>query len=868
MGLTGVLLAASLVAAAAVPGDDDGAWAFLDRHCLDCHGGALPEADLSLERLGDDLADEATAAAWTRVVERVDRREMPPHDARELPDDAAREAFVALVRERLAAHHPVGGAGPRRLTRREYRTTIEDLFGLEHELSAAFPDDARAHGFDGVGQRVSTSFLAACLDEATLVADRLFPPDVVAADPVPTRVEASADGFEFPARLDNDPGRVRLALSQDLVVSSCAWPVRFEARESGRYRVTVEASAFVSERAHDAWVGPTRRLGLFARRADGPTVVRRATLRPLAELVVRGAQPREVSSDVVLYAGETVAVAWVDGPVRSLPGRFDVDPAALVRRLETSPEFLAAWAAVGYELRGGEGNAPVERYHDDFAALAASLPTGTRRAARLLDAVRAAPLYPAQAVRFTNLMRVEYTRHGPALDVHRLVVEGPFERVDDERTAAARAAAAALVGDIDGRSPDAVLVDVVDRLLPRAFRRPLDDATRAGYLRLGRNALAERGRLADGLRAVVRATLTSPRLLLRGTSGPRLDDHDLATRLAYFLTGGPPDAPLRADADAGRLAQPDVLAAHAERLLDGPDLPRFVDAFTSQWLGTDRLDEIMPDARLFDVRRADVASMRAELHALFTTVLVDDLPVETLLDPGFTFVDEALASRVYGIDGVVGPELRRVEIPRGGAHGGLLGMAATMMATANGVDTQPVLRGVWLLDAVLGDPPPPPPDDVPALGSNTSGAVDVREQLARHRADARCAACHARIDPFGHVLEAFDPVGRLRTHYPRIVTTEAGGAHVVDGVAVATAVVLPDGTEVADVAGLKAWLVAHGERFATCLAGKLLTFATGREPTHGDRRVLERLVRRVRSDGGGLRGLVVELVASEVFAAR
>ena len=119
-------------------------------------------------------------------------------------------------------------------------------------------------------------------------------------------------------------------------------------------------------------------------------------------------------------------------------------------------------------------------------------------------------------------------------------------------------------------------------------------------------------------------------------------------------------------------------------------------------------------------------------------------------------------------------EMGRVEIALGGRHGGVVGLGAVMMATANGVDTHPVERGVWLLENVLGMAPPPPPDNVPALAPDTSGATTLRDQLEAHSSDPACNACHQTIDPLGMVLENFDPVGRWRDHYPRYVRPADG----------------------------------------------------------------------------------------------
>ena len=191
-----------------------------------------------------------------------------------------------------------------------------------------------------------------------------------------------------------------------------------------------------------------------------------------------------------------------------------------------------------------------------------------------------------------------------------------------------------------------------------------------------------------------------------------------------------------------------------------------------------------------------------------------------------------------------------------------------MMATANGVDTQPVLRGVWLLENVFGESPPPPPSGVPAIEPDTSGATSIRELLSRHQADATCAACHRRIDPLGFALENFDPVGRWRTHYPVYEKQKNGKLVTRNGPKVDAKGTLPDGTQIRGVSGLKKYLVDNIDQFSSCLAEKLLVYGTGRPMNYADRQVVKRLVADVTKQGNGFRHLIIAIVLSESFRTK
>jgi len=222
--------------------------------------------------------------------------------------------------------------------------------------------------------------------------------------------------------------------------------------------------------------------------------------------------------------------------------------------------------------------------------------------------------------------------------------------------------------------------------------------------------------------------------------------------------------------------------------------------------------------------------------------------------------------------------MQRITFSKGGKQGGLLGMASIMMATANGVDTNPVHRGVWLLDNVLGQPTPAPPPDIPAIAPDTSGATTMRQQMIQHQADLACARCHKKIDPLGFIMEQFDPVGRWREYYP-VYTEPASeklkaefyanqGEGTRLGKRIDTSAVMPDGTVLNDVRDLKAYLLANMELFTTCLTEKLLVFITGRGLSFGDHRVVKELVREATNSNMGFQDLIVSIVLSESFQSR
>ena len=169
----------------------------------------------------------------------------------------------------------------------------------------------------------------------------------------------------------------------------------------------------------------------------------------------------------------------------------------------------------------------------------------------------------------------------------------------------------------------------------------------------------------------------------------------------------------------------------------------------------------------------------------------------------------------------------------------------------------PVLRGVWILENILGAPPPPPPPNVPALkDTGDNGRVlSMRERMVQHRRNPACAACHARMDPLGLPLEEFDAVGRRRR------LSEANGELDLSGA-------LPDGTTFTGVAGLRQALLKHGDEFVTTLTEKLLTYALGRGLEPSDGPAVRRIMRDAAAGGHRLSALLLGVVRSVPFQMR
>jgi hypothetical protein len=235
----------------------------------------------------------------------------------------------------------------------------------------------------------------------------------------------------------------------------------------------------------------------------------------------------------------------------------------------------------------------------------------------------------------------------------------------------------------------------------------------------------------------------------------------------------------------------------------------------------------------------------------------------------FSMLNGRLAKH-YGIRGVEGYKFRKVRLPPKSHRGGVLTMASVLKVTANGTSTSPVTRGAWVLDRILGTPPPRPPAGVAAVEPDIRGATTIREQLAKHRKVASCAACHATIDPPGFALESFDVIGGWRTNYRSTgngeeVKLDGRRMPYLKGRKVDPADVLPDGRRFRDIDELKRLLLKDKDRIARALTEKLLTYATGAAPVRADKPDIEAIVKKIRDKNYGLRTLVQEIVQSKLF---
>jgi hypothetical protein len=412
--------------------------------------------------------------------------------------------------------------------------------------------------------------------------------------------------------------------------------------------------------------------------------------------------------------------------------------------------------------------------------------------------------------------------------------------------------------------------EIVKRLATQAFRSPITGEDFKGVM-----AFYDQGRkradFESGIRLALQAILASPRFVFRfeeagpvrdsglprrsasGGGATRINDLDLASRLAVFLWATVPDTELLKVASQGTLRTPAVLEKQVRRMLADPRAEALSTRFASQWLRLQDLDKLIPDYLQYpNYDDTLAAAMKRETELFFDSLVRDDRPVMELLTADYSFVNERVA-RHYGIAGVAGPDFRRVQLPE--ERRGLLGHGSILALTSNSDRTSPVHRGKWVMEVMLASPPPPPPPNVPSLDDTKPTGdgkfLSVRERMEEHRKNPACTSCHRVIDPLGLALENFDVTGAWRIKDNEVTIDSTGELY--------------DGTKMAGPAGLRAALLKNKETFLQAFTENLMTYALGRRVEFYDLPAIRQIVRESAKNDYRMSSFILSVAKSPAF---
>lgn len=811
------------------------------QQCRSCHEQGLAEGGFDVDDLLTGATIEKNIGGWRSVLERLVARDMPPEDAPKRPTEGEYQQAEQWLRDQLARYEAFSllqqPRPMRRLSNAEYDQTVSEIFGIPSiKPSAAFPPDDVFEGFTNVAEAMNLS--------AVLVEQYLNAGEAVAR-------LAVVDGAEPPTTIKTfTPGNKEYQF---------AWRGHDPGGAMGKVNDI------------DAWLGDHLWVA-----CDGPAGWYRVSLHFTPRNL--GVRPGYVPHFQIRFAGDLVA----EGDVSIEDGK----PAAYECLIASSGfhKIDFRWSN-GFPRNNGLRAESRPRIGAD------GKPSGATNSGDLLarEWSKQREKDPATPYPFPYLTDLRLEVEGP------LYPEGwPFSRFQRDNEKAITA------GDAK---------KIASWLLPRLYRRPAESEEIADFARFATQAAATYANPAvlpepskapfhDGLRLAIARALASPHFLFHVEPGPvgrLLDEHELASRLAYFLWGGPPDDRLAKVASTGRLRA--EIVTEALRMIADARAQKFVDRFTTEWLGLDKLATIMPEDVLykrFDKQGLMRKEFAEEPRAMMRHLLHENGSLYDLLDCDYAFLNDRLADHYHlpslwplwpeempGVPPISGGDFRKVTLPEG-RRGGLVTTAAFLATTSENTRTSPVKRGAWMLEKLFNRPPPPPPPNVNGVLPDDGDGETASSMVRSHVSAANCAGCHSRIDQLGLALEHYDAIGEWRDTEPAWVdpANPARNQEAIKKRYNLYAVWSPvprfpidDSFAMGEVRGegagaVKRYLMAHRDRFATGFTEKLATYALGRRLLLTDEHSLQAVRDAAMADEFRFQSLIIALVQSDLFQHR
>ncbi len=880
---------------------------FFKTHCVECHDATSKQGGLDLTAIQQELSSADSFARWVKIHDRIESDEMPPK-GQPRPEVAERDAVTKALKGSLikADRERIGTeprTGTRRMTRAEYESTIRDLFDMPGiSLQNDLPADGSAHGFDKNSDALDISHvnLAKYIEAAehTLKLAIAIQPQaptvkmqrISLANPAGfvAHVLMNGDGVllkhkqvdpEFPAsgeqghidqgaheRMGSFHNGASVGLFRHEDESFHPYFNEFVAIYPAKYRLKTSLWSF---RWDQGKVLPGRgteaaRLSIVTLTGDG-----RGGGHPSNVLAHLDAPINEQTHELTTWLNQNDTIGF---------NTASLAPAANYFKKKRAMEFT--------------GPGVVCDYLDVEGPLFDSWPPPSHK--RLFGDL---PLIEFKQEEHPNVRPPQHEPHRQKMFMGKNVADQ-----------------VAGLWTVHSEQPLVDADKLLASFLSRAFRRPMPDDVRAAYVAQVDGRLKAGDCFETALRWAYRAALCSPDFLYHvertaedregeapaePRSGPRpttgngsagaspsqtppqpsqrIDDHALASRLSYFFWNSLPDDRLFKLAAANKLHEPETLKAEVERLLQHPKSQRFIDDFLGQWLKLRQIAANDPDKKLYPEFSAYLQdSMVAETRAYFRELLEKNLDAGHLIRSNFAMLNEKLAVH-YGIAGVTGSQIRRVELAANNPRGPFLTQAAILKITANGTTTSPVPRGAFVMARLLGKEPEPPPPNIAAVEPDVRGATTIREQLDKHRNNATCASCHRHMDPPGFALEAFDVIGGFRSRYRSIGEGDPAPRGSIDpfigigfklGPPVDPSGILVDERAFQDIIEFQSLLAADQSRLLNNLARQLTIYSTGRDLSFGDRDEIATIVTKTQSNGSGIRTLIHTLVQSLLFQTR
>ncbi len=833
----------------------------LRRYCYRCHGDSDAKGGIRFDELGVRFQVAQSVEAWKHVRTVLETVEMPPKDARALPEET-RETLVAWVvnalEEMALVKRRENGSFPmRRLTRREFNHTYQDLFAVPAAFADQLPPDPVSEkGYDTTADllMISNVDMQLYLETARTALDKYVHFGNRSSGLDRYFIEAEdiyhyTRGIGYLRALDLAP----VPLSAEKIASI----LQTRKGQAPIYRNRAYGPLPFGNIPTGDVPGVGEGRG-FARLHEQFLLIK--TTRKAGEVVVR------------VHAAAT-------------PG---ADGSCPILRLEAGRSFdqsLKVLVAGEHDVTAGRENPGVYEFR---FRLEDALPP-------LADSGENGPV-PYLLLVLSNVARHEYgalagSAYGQGdiytdggLELHPGIVRQTEEGIDSGRKGLARWQEGkpnylyldALEVDIlppesDPKTPWVVALprdsadeqkiaqETLSQFARTAFRRVVTPAETDHYASLFGRLRAEGADFRQALKDAMSSILVSRSFLYIGrpaAAGERERSADLASRLSYFVWSSMPDERLINLAAAGSLADPKVLAEEVRRMLESPKGERFAEAFARQWLSLDKIKDVVVSSELYPKFDGEFAGLlQRQTIETFRDVFIHNRDARDLFRSDSMILNDQLA-RHYGLGPLVGGDLRRVEVgDRSKNWGGILTQGSVLTINSDGKESHPIKRGVWLLQKVLNDPPPPPPPVVPEIDATNPmfKGMTLKQKIEHHREVHACSGCHGKIDPWGIAFEEYDATGRWRA---------TGSTNL----AIDATTTLPGGKKISGARELSQYLLAEREpQIMLSLVKHLMVYALGRELDVIDEQEAENIFRSFRISGYSLKHLVLAIAQSEAF---
>ena len=783
---------------------------FLAKHCVSCHGPKKKKGDLRLDQLSRDFKTGVDGQIWAEVVEKINAGEMPPEDEPQPTTEEIGQVIAELdqrIRQGRAARMAARPAVAHyRLSRKEYQNTVYDLLGVRYDPTkpGELNEDTLWHGYERIGSQLSLSpsHVNRYYQAAEIVLDRAFPRKEGEA----RKIKKTAADLRYGGGEKQKEALKRFGIKRSL--RQLLFPGRVD-----------------QALAHN-WFGKTgtEHSGLYKLRLQA------SGIRP------PGGQPAHLS--IGMRTSEENVDGLIELDITAPEDKPQVYEFEIFLEMPTQLHFAVVSTNV-IDRRQGAAFRNALSARDSYIF--------THSSETFLLNPNAPQMFDDKGNGIFSTVILDWVEW-----------EGPLVSKEEKSKR-------------EGIFPDenATIESVNEHLrsfAERAWRRKVDPQELSGYIQSYQKDIEDGDKIQDAFRTALLRVLTSRNFIYLVEGEPKtrelLNEHELASRLSYFLWSSMPDDPLFTLANQGKLNGSE-LNKQVDRMLSDALIERFVEDFSRQWLQLHKVGMFPPDKKLYPTYDDWLeTSMRNEPVEFFRELLSNNLPIESLLDSDWTMANARL-SDFYGLPEPTKQGFQRVSLKPEDNRGGLLTMGGVLGLTSDGTRHRPVHRGVWLSETIFNKTPPAPPanvdpiEPVPPEGDK----ITIRQRIEAHTKDPNCAACHKTIDPLGLAFDQYDAIGQWRTS--ELVPTGKGANPPVDASGT-----LPDDRKFNGAVEFKELLLDESDRFARAFIEHLCTYALRRVLTVDDKEDVSAILSEAKKKNYLIKDIIRAVAVSDLIRKR